>query len=254
MQVDSWSKDDLLSEFGRCENLRELILQVENHYSEKNQLVCEIQVNGMTLEEEDEIRFAETTLQEIKEFSVKTGPLSELIGDVAQAFSECIPSVQDTAVHTAECFRSADHKKAHASFAAVLEGCQWLVDTLVYARQASLKEASPFSACFVDDRWGAAEKSFSRMLRQIMVAFEKKDFVLLADLLEYELTTILEEWSGLIQQSSQEAHFESKESLTAAGQVSSKGERNSEENGGLNRDPAETSAEDRIMQDSLGGR
>ena len=80
-------------------------------------------------------------------------------------------------------------------FSAVLEGCQWIIDTLVHARQASTRSEQNY---FAEEDWAQAEKDFSQMIRQVLVAYESRDYILVADLLEYELTTCLDRWNNLI--------------------------------------------------------
>ena len=152
MQTDSWTQEEMLNEFGGCETLGELIAGLEDKYSESDQLVCEIRVNGMLLEDDDEVRFAATSIKEITDLSVSVGRLSELLNDVHHAFLECIPSLHETAVRASDFFRAGDLSSAQNVFSALLEGCQWLIDTLVQTRRAGVRTAEPL---FSGGEWAA---------------------------------------------------------------------------------------------------
>lgn len=195
MQTEVWTEERILAEFSDCENLRELIAAMEKAYTRRGSLLCEIRINGMLLEDDDEIRFAATPIREIKEVIVMVGGLDELLEDVKVAFQECIPSLQETALKTSEYFRAGQAAQAQNSFSALLEGCQWLVDTLVHVRRASLERKN---SCFTAAPWESVEKDFSLSLRQILLSFQRRDHALLADLLEYELTTILDSWLAVM--------------------------------------------------------
>ena len=199
MKTIKWSNEEILKDFSQLENLHELIHQLEVKYNETGHLVCEIRINGMLLEEDDEVRFADTPVKEIRELSISIGPLTELVNDVQNAFNECIPSLQETALRAADFYREGELQKAQNVFSALLEGCQWLVETLVHTRRASIRHAT---GDFVNSRWAEAEKEFSKTVRQVLVAFEKRDYNLMADLLEYELTNLLDSWLNLLKESS----------------------------------------------------
>lgn len=198
MQTENWNSEDIFDSFGQCENLYEVIDELESHYSKKGQLVCEIRVNDMLLEEDDEDRFGTTPVKDIKTLVVSIGSLDELVDDVHDAFLECIPSLQETSLRASEFFRSGDVKRAQNIFSALLEGCQWLVDTLVHTRRASVRYSS---GLFTEDRWHEVEKEFSLNIRQVLVAFEKRDYALLADILEYDVTATLDGWLPLLAES-----------------------------------------------------
>lgn len=198
MRTEKWSETELLAKFGHCENLSDLINEVESFYLKEQQLVCEIRINGMLLDEEDEKRFAETPLSDVRELSVSLSHLSDLLRDVQSAFKECIPSLQETILKCSEYFRLGEHEKAQNLFSATLEGCQWLVDTIHHVRKATSHASGEI---FPVAKWTAVEKEFTQSLRQILLSFQSRDYALLADVLEYELTTILDSWLALIDES-----------------------------------------------------
>lgn len=212
MQTDSWKDDQILNEFRECKNLKGVVTHLEDWYSQEGKFVCEIRVNGLLLEEDDENRFAQTSLAEIRELSVSVSSLAEIVEDVHRAFLDCIPSLQETALRASEFFRGGNFAKAQNIFAALLEGCQWLVDTLAHTRRASVRYSSKV---FSDERWHEVEKEFSKNIRQILVAFEKRDYALMADILEYEITEILESWLSLLSESSIFSKNENSEAETA---------------------------------------
>ena len=195
----------------------------------------------MLLEDDDEARFADTQLQDIKDIVVGVGGLSEILSDVRSAFMECIPSMQETAYKTSEYFRSGQLAVAQNSFSALLEGCQWLVDTLVHVRSAGVPAAH---SCFSDEKWRKVEKEFSLLIRQILLCFQRKEYPLLADLLEYDFANAMDVWLELIcRKNSEESEQSELGSITAT---------DAEQANNHDASRAYESAQE--VQDSLGGR
>lgn len=238
MQVESWTKEKILEEFSGCENLKQFIAGVEKRYLADGKLVCEVRINGMLLEEDDEVRFAETPLAEIKEASISVSALDDLLNDVRQAFQECIPSLQDTILKCSEYFRIGEQVKAQNSFSAMLEGCQWLVDTIFHVRKATEEREN---RAFSKENWHQAEKDFSKTLRQVLIHFQSRDYALVSDILEYELTTILDTWLALVQNSEAQG----------VADVQIERDANSEVN--LGEDTLITYDRKKPLQDSVGG-
>jgi hypothetical protein len=73
----------------------------------------------------------------------------------------------------------------------MLEGCSWLVETITHVRGAASGIGTPIGDI---DRWFEAEKTINRVVRELSEGYAASDFVLVADLLEYELTGALQIW------------------------------------------------------------
>lgn len=195
MRIEIFSEDRILSEFSGCANLQQMIIALEKKFSSRHELVCEIRVNGMLLDEGDEVRFAETPIEDIKEVLISVGQLNELLADVKEALLECIPSLQETSLKCSEYFRQGEFERAQNSFSALLEGAQWLVDTTSQVKKAI--EGSGGAGLELE-AWRNSEKDLSKSLRQILLSFQNRDYALLSDILEYELTTVLDSWLSLL--------------------------------------------------------
>jgi hypothetical protein len=195
MTTSSWGPNEITQEFGGCSNLRELIRQVESNFAQKGEVVCEIRVNGMMLTEADEAKFAESPLDEIRDLLVCSNRPGSLISEALASAESFIPQMIDSCLASAEAFRGANLAAAQQVFSESLEGCTWLVETLAHVRGAASGLGKPITEA---ESWFEAEKAITQAVREVTQGYEKKDFVLVADVLEYEVTAALEIWSEAI--------------------------------------------------------
>jgi hypothetical protein len=77
----------------------------------------------------------------------------------------------------------------------VLDSCRWLSDWLFLVKKSCGNWAH---VKISEDIWRRAELTFTNVLRDLCSAYENKDFVALADILEYELSNSLGQWLELV--------------------------------------------------------
>ena len=196
MTTSFWDKLEIDKQFAECENLKQIITRIETEFSLKGEVICEIRVNGMRINEEDEGRFAESRASEIREIAVSSNRPEDLIRDALASALELAPNLELACIRTAELFRGADLHSAQRSFHEALEGCQWMIDTIIHVRGAASGIQKPISQ---PERWFDAEKIISKTITEVSSAYAASDFSLVADLLEYDLTMGLSIWKETLQ-------------------------------------------------------
>lgn len=193
--VSTWDNQELESQFSQCENVRDVISKLESDFSERGEVICEIRVNGVLLEEADETKFADSSIKEITHLSVRSNRPDALIVEALTSANQFAPQVEAHCLKTADLLRGTNLAQAQTAFQEVIEGCQWLVDTLVHSRNAAANIGAPVAQA---EEWLAAEQTATRVVTEICSAFELGDQALVADLLEYELTSTLSAWHTAI--------------------------------------------------------
>lgn len=184
-----WTKPEISQKFVGCNTLSDIIKSIEAEFVSHGEVVCEIRVNGLVLKEEDEKKFAQSSLDEINELMVQTNAPKTLIDQALASVLDYLPKAQAACLDCAEAFRGGDIKAAQQFFQEIIEGCFWVVDTVVHIRGAhenNLKNAR------INADWIIAEKKFMTDLKILLKANESQDYILTADLLEYEMSTGLE--------------------------------------------------------------
>ena len=190
-----WDKSKLQDEFPQCQTLKQVINSIETSFSGRGEVICEIRVNGMLLDEDAEHKFAESSTTEIDNITVRTNQPLNLIQEAIVSAYSFIPDLDRASVDAAEKFRSADLAPAQKAINEVIEGCQWLFDTLMHIRGAASTLHQPIENPV---QWFEAEKLIGKAIKELTDAYSTSDFSLVADLLEYELTGALVVWKEVV--------------------------------------------------------
>ena len=194
MQTASWTEEEIRNEFAACHKLSELIQMIEAALSPR-QMVCEVYVNGLFLSEEDERRFAETPVSDIKKLEVRSSELFQLLSESMTTVSEKLPSLSESALAAADYFRHGQEVLAQQQLSDVIDSCHLVSEALGLIKgplQQLISQPEFLSL------WSSCELSFSSTVKELVAAFGQSDYFLLADVLEYELTTSADKWLELL--------------------------------------------------------
>lgn len=199
MTDTNWNSEQLAAHFRECETIRDVISLLENEAASRGEVICEIRVNGQLLQEDDETRFANNPRSMIQQLSIRCDRPEHLIGQALRSALSFIPLLTQASTETARLFREGEVHRASENLNEALEGCQWFVETVHHARGAASGVGNSVSG---PERWLEAEKFFSKVLRELTETFDRKDYVMTADVLEYELKGALEMWLPVLQNES----------------------------------------------------
>jgi hypothetical protein len=203
----TWSNEQILKEFAGCGTLKEIISSVESKMWKKGEVVCEIFVNGFALQEDDEVKFSESALADIKELRVQLNRPEELVQQTLQSIAIYIPELAAETDHLASCYRDVYgpglesqeevDREVQKLLSEVLEGFRWLTDA-IYLIRVQLENWPQVEELLLE--WKDLEDKHSKSFKELITAFEQQDQVLIADVLEYDVADVLEDWRRIIPQ------------------------------------------------------
>ena len=191
MQTTTWSAEDLQAEFNGFDSLAEVIRAIEDRLWRDGEVVCEIRVNGMFLDEEDEEKFAKERLEGVECLEVRTQRPKDLLRQTVESTRSYIPNIKESSVKAADLYQAGKEQEASQLLSHILESSRWLIDALFLIKKSCQDWAEVGVA---ESKWREAELEFAEVVRSIYSAFEQKDTVLLSDYLEYELSNCLDKW------------------------------------------------------------
>jgi len=203
-----FSELEIVEKFGAYQTLGEVITEIETQSKSKDAVVCEIKVNGLLFHEEDEKCYGETSVTDIKTLSFKTQNVDHLVVESICSLLNYLSKLTDSVIQTSEKLRLGQWEEAHKNLNAVVAGTEWVVDMLSQIRIVDKK------ASLLDLDWKALDVEFLGATRGLLDAFEKSDYVLVADLLEYDWSNSLEKWLSLVNKLAS-LHIEENESTIA---------------------------------------
>lgn len=162
---------------------------IEQDLRSTDRVVCQFIVNGLELEESDEGRFSAVSLTEVETLEYLTENKNILVSQVLHAWIQAIPELIAKTENMAQHMREDGPNGFLKAISNLIENCEYLVGSMV-----SLKAMLGDSLAGFNLPWDKAEAQSHSAVHQALVALEKKDFVQLADILEYDLNQALQTW------------------------------------------------------------
>ena len=185
-------KEETVSCMG--ETLGDLLLHIEKEGVPQGNVVRSIKIDGQE-SSPDSPEVQKTQLSEIATLEVEISTLSDIINkniENADAYLiRLIPGIEKSV----ELFRMGNEQEANKFFINIIDGIDWLSQVLDMILTA--KAISPdtvFDGKSIQDR----RANLVDLTRQMVDANKNQDWVLLADLLEYEILPYYQEWSNLL--------------------------------------------------------
>lgn len=113
-------------------------------------------------------------------------------GELLDEVCGCLGELHTVLLRSAKLYRAGDEIRAREPFMELIQGLEWFVTTATTAEQ-QLKIDFTGTSC-AGQTLAESVEGLNRVLLEIVVAQEQRDWVLLSDLLEYELAPQLERW------------------------------------------------------------
>ena len=185
-------KEEIVSFMG--ETLGDLLSHIETKGVAQGNVIRSKKINGQESSADSSV-VRKTPFSEIKILEIEISTLSGIINkniDNADAYLiRLIPGIEKSV----ELFRMGNEQEANKFFINIIDGIDWLSQVLDMILAA--KAISPdtvFGGKSIQDR----RTSLVGFTQQMVDANKNQDWVLLADLLEYEILPYYQEWSELL--------------------------------------------------------
>ena len=192
MKVLVNGKEETISFMG--ETLGDLLSHIEKVGVAQGNVVRSIKIDGQE-SSPDSSEAQRTQISEIATLELEIATLADMINkniENADAYLiRLIPGIEKSV----ELFRIGNEQEANKFFVKIVDGIDWFSQVLDIILTA--KEISPetvFEGKSIQDR----RTSLVGLTQQMVDANKNQDWVLLADLLEYEILPYYQEWSNLL--------------------------------------------------------
>lgn len=183
------SGDDLRAFYKENIALSRVFSDIERDLQSSDQVVCQFIVNGLELSEKDEKRFSEVLLAEVETLEYLTENSEKIVGVVLRGWLEALPELMRNTELLSRKMRARGLSGLLKDIHDLLSNCEFLMDSSITIR--SLMRAEGYEA---EIQWFEVERVSKETVQQALNSLENKDFVLLADVLEYDLNHMLQLW------------------------------------------------------------
>lgn len=189
MKTISYSKDQLKSSFGLHDKLESVFRKIEADLMQTGEVVCRFKVNGLDLSEADEKRFETYQLTEVELIEVESESKDLLLTEVIKSWISSLPQLISQTDQLALQFKEQKNDGLFKQFVDLVDSCQFLIDSLI-----SLRTIVNNYPPELHKQWQESQKLTVHAISEALEAFEKKDFIILSDILEYDLGNCLQNW------------------------------------------------------------
>jgi hypothetical protein len=196
MQV-TINEECIPEDFSHVRNLEEVLVELNDRFMPPGQQLFQVRVNGEFFSERYPRESKYMELRAITTLDLKTLPDGDMarviLGEAVEQAGLLCQGIEKSA----RLFRVSAEDEANRYFAQVLEALRWLLITWENACQ--VLKVDPQKAHL----GGASSTPFVQglqdLLGEMLEISEDEDYILLADLMEYELLPTVREWQHILE-------------------------------------------------------
>jgi len=179
--------------------LSDLIDKVAGELLEPREIITEVHVDGRMLGHDDLGQKEDCEISDCREISFvtlknpeeKVASLLERMGDYLDGFPDGLGKVADQ-------FRMGNPEEANKALLHALEGLSSFVELLSTVRLVANSDLADIKSD--TGTLPEKEKNFLEITTSMAASQEERDWITVADLLEYELAPLMKDWSAMIPQ------------------------------------------------------
>lgn len=191
------NEDTLDIDLSGMTKLSDIAEKIAEDYFGPKEIVIELYINEKLMEEGSIVSVGETAISEMKSVSFVTikNPAEQVVvllkkmSDYMEGFSQGVEKVADQ-------FRVGSPEEANLALMQAIEGITAFLELLATVKMVSQSELDHLN--FEDKSLKDRESELLEVTKNMQASQEEKDWITVADLLEYELAPLMNGWKGMI--------------------------------------------------------
>lgn len=165
-------------EIKQFHNLEEILLRIMETDILEGRVVTDVFVNNESFSEIYPHQAEDIEIDEIESVNVKSVPVMDMALDITKELGKVVRLMDHGARRVAELFRQADDAEALEVYQDLMDVTRDFLNMIGVLRNESIKRP--------DSDFDAAADEISNLFSEMLEVLENEDWILLADLLEYE--------------------------------------------------------------------
>lgn len=171
-------------------NFEELLVVASKHPSLENRVITDVMLNGELFSELYPHQAEDIAADEVEQLEIRSTPIGQMALDMTQELHKVAQLMANGSRATARLFRQADDDEALEMLQDVLDVAKDFMSMLgVLRAEFFIKTEEQFSANV---------ETFSSLLGEMTDVLQNEDWILLADLLEFEFVPVCDNWKQVI--------------------------------------------------------
>ena len=174
------------------DNLEELLVGVMNDHYLENRVVTDVLVNQESFSEIYPHQAEDMDMEEVNRVEIKTVQSSQMGVNIANELSKVIELMKEGGRRVADLFRQAEDSEALETYQDLLDVTRDFLGMISLMREEfDLREQKSFNQ---------AMEELSDLVSELLEVQENEDWILLADLVEYEFLPVVDKWKKVVVQ------------------------------------------------------
>jgi hypothetical protein len=179
-------------EIGNFANLEEILVGVMHNGDMDSRIVTDVLVNDETFSEIYPHQAEDIGSEFIKSVEVRSMPVGEMASNIAREMYKVAQIMGNGAQHVARLFRQADDAEALDLLQDLLDVTRDFMSMIGVLRNEFCLDSG-------NREFNESVEQLSVLLTEMSEVLENADWILLADLLEYEFVPLSQNWKQVIQ-------------------------------------------------------
>jgi len=185
--IDGQQKDMDVSSF---QNLDQVFIKVMEDGSLEDRVVTDVFVNDKPFSEIYPHQAEDIDMSEVKTVDIRTLGVAEVAVEITRELYKVVTIMGEGASRVAELFRQADDAEALETYQDLLDVTRDFIGMISILRgEFALKDHKAFLE---------SSDQFSELFTEMTEVLENEDWILLADLLEYEFLPAVNRWKKVV--------------------------------------------------------
>jgi hypothetical protein len=197
--IDSKPLDIDTSKFN---NLEDLIYEVMSNHTAGDKLITEVKVNDVTFSERWPGEAKIIPIDKIVRIDFITSSIEIIASKMLEDIPAQVESITKGLLEAAELYRVADEQEANLNFIKIVTSLRDFVNFVTQLKNADVVPWEKLEIKGMD-----IETYYTRLIKlidEMLDVQEDEDWILLADLIEYELAPIMNKWKEFLMEAKKE--------------------------------------------------
>lgn len=185
--IDGNQSELAVKNFG---NLEELFVKIMEDGHLDNRVVTDVLINEEPFSEIYPHQAEDIETGDIESLEIRSVPVKEMAVDITRELYKVVTLMSEGGKRVASMFRQADDGEALDTYQDLLDVTRGFVGMIAVLRdQFALEDHDDFKA---------SAEEFSNLFTEMVEVLENEDWILLADLLEYEFLPAVNKWKKVV--------------------------------------------------------
>jgi hypothetical protein len=181
------SREELVVTYKNGESLQEVVRNAEKEFWEQGKVICSIYLDDVMIDRDSLLKVTSSDYNVLK---VNVEDISVLVRDTICSTQEHIKKVCVFTEKTLEKYLGEDYNAALKDFVDIIDNGKYIYESILLINEQHQKlynkDVEP-----IKKFWLELEVKFMKMLTELTSSFNTEDYVLQADVLEYEFLGVL---------------------------------------------------------------